>query len=92
MMEKRMNWFGLAAVVFLLTADLASAQDGAAIYRANCAGCHNGMNNAAYKGRNVTALTNSVIAGKGTMKPRAGKASLKDEEIRAAVTHLLSRL
>jgi cytochrome c5 len=49
------------------------------------------MNNAAYKGRSVSVLTDSVIAGKGAMKPRAGKPSLKDEEIRAAVTYLLSK-
>jgi cytochrome c5 len=50
------------------------------------------MNNAVYKGRNVNALTSGVIAGKGAMKPRAGNASLKDEEIRAAVVYMLSRL
>jgi cytochrome c5 len=82
----------LAAVVFLLPTGLACAQDGAAIYRASCAACHNGMNNAAYKGRNVNALTSTIIAGKGAMKPRAGNASLKDEEIRAAVVYMLSRL
>jgi cytochrome c5 len=82
----------LAAVVFLLPTGLACAQDGAAIYRASCAACHSGMNNAAYKGRNVNALTSTIIAGKGAMKPRAGNASLKDEEIRAAVVYMLSRL
>jgi len=86
------TWFGLAAVVLLLPAGSASAQDGAAIYRASCAACHGGMNNAVYKGRNVNALTSAVIAGKGAMKPRAGNASLKDEEIRAAVVYMLSRL
>lgn len=84
--------FGLAVVVLLLPAGLASAQDAAAIYRASCASCHNSMNNAAYKGRNVNALTSAVIAGKGAMKPRGGNASLKDEEIRAAVVYMLSRL
>ena len=74
----------LAAIVFLLPTGLACAQDGAAIYRASCAACHNGMNNAAYKGRNVNALTSTIIAGKGTMKPRAGTAALTDEELRAA--------
>jgi cytochrome c5 len=49
------------------------------------------MSNAPYKGRSVSALTSSVIAGKGAMKPRAGKSSLKDAEIRAAVTYLLSK-
>jgi cytochrome c5 len=50
------------------------------------------MNNVAYKGRNPNALTSTIIAGKGAMKPRAGNASLKDEEIRAAVVYMLSRL
>lgn len=84
----------LSAVLFaciLLGASMAYAQDGAAIYKENCAACHNSMSNAAYKGRAIGVLTNTVIQGKGAMKPRAGKPSLKDEEIRAAVTYLLSK-
>jgi cytochrome c5 len=82
---------GICTILLLISAGSTSAQDGAAIYRENCAGCHNSMSNAPYKGRSVSALTSSVIAGKGAMKPRAGKSSLKDAEIRAAVTYLLSK-
>ena len=84
--------FGIWTIVLLLIPAVpTSAQDGAAIYRENCAGCHNSMSNAPYKGRSVGALASSVIAGKGAMKPRAGKPSLKDADIRAAVTYLLSK-
>ena len=83
--------FGALAALLLTSHGATFAQDGAAIYSENCASCHNSMNNAAYKGRSVGALVTSVIEGKGAMKPRAGKASLKDEEIRAAVTFLLSK-
>ena len=86
----RRTLFGVPAL-FLIAAAPALAQDGAAIYRVSCAGCHNSMSNAPYKGRSVSALTSGVIAGKGMMKPRGGNPSLKDEEIRAAVVHLLSR-
>ena len=82
----------LIAAAWILTPVAVYAQDGAAIYARNCGGCHNSMNNAAYKGRAVGALASTVIAGKGTMKPRAGNAKLTDNEIRAAVAHLLTRI
>jgi cytochrome c5 len=82
---------GVMLTLLLIFPGSALAQDGEAIYKETCAVCHNSMNNAAYKGRSIGALTDSVIAGKGEMKPRAGKPSLKDEEIRAAVTYLLSK-
>jgi cytochrome c5 len=82
---------GVIPAFLMLSVGAALAQDGAAIYKENCADCHNSMNNSVYKGRSVSALTDGVIAGKGAMKPRAGKSSLKDEEIRAAVTYLLSK-
>ncbi len=81
----------LMAAAWVFAPAAVYAQDGAAVYARNCAGCHNTMNNAAYKGRPVGTLTSTVIAGKGTMKPRAGNSRLTDNEIRAAVTHLLSR-
>lgn len=37
----------------------------------------------------VDALTASAIAGKGMMPPRGGAAALSDEEIRAAIVHML---
>jgi cytochrome c5 len=83
--------FGVLSAFLLLAPGAAFAQDGEAIYKENCAVCHNTMSNAAYKGRAVGALVKTVIDGKGAMKPRAGKPSLKDEEIRAAVTYLLSK-
>jgi cytochrome c5 len=87
----RQTLWGVMLTLLLIFPGSALAQDGEAIYKETCAVCHNSMNNAAYKGRSIGALTDSVIAGKGEMKPRAGKPSLKDEEIRAAVTYLLSK-
>jgi len=87
----RQRRWGIMLAPLLIFPGSALAQDGEAIYKENCAACHDSMNNAPYKGRSVGALTDSVIAGKGAMKPRAGKPSLKDEEIRAAVTFLLTK-
>ena len=48
--------FGVPAVLLLISAVPALAQEGAAIYRANCAGCHNSMSNAHYKERERTDI------------------------------------
>jgi cytochrome c5 len=90
-MKNTMALCGVMLTFALVLPGAALAQDGEAIYKAACAMCHDGMNNSAYKGRSAGALTDTVIAGKGAMKPRAGKPELKDEEIRAAVTFLLSK-
>jgi cytochrome c5 len=87
----RQTLWGVMLTLPVIFLGSALAQDGEAIYKEICAFCHKTMSNAAYKGRSIGALTESVIKGKGEMKPRAGKPSLKDEEIRAAVTYLLSR-
>jgi cytochrome c5 len=87
----RQTLWGVVVTLPVIFVGSALAQDGGAIYKENCAVCHKSISNAAFKGRSIGALTDSVIKGKGEMKPRAGKPSLKDEEIRAAVTYLLSK-
>jgi cytochrome c5 len=79
-------------------ADQAIALDGAAIYASNCAVCHNNLNpklgdKAAWAPRiaqGEDALVAAVIQGKGMMRPRAGKPSLSDDEIKAAVEYIES--
>lgn len=87
----KQSQLGALCALLLVSPGAALAQDGEAIYKAKCAVCHKSMNNAAYKGRSVGTLVKTVIEGKGAMKPRAGNPSLKDEEIRAAVTYLVSK-
>ncbi len=88
--------FGMAAAALP-----ALAADGKATYDAVCAMCHAaGVANApkfgdkaAWAPRAATgkdALLASVKAGKGAMPPKAGKADLKDDEIKAAVDFMLA--
>jgi cytochrome c5 len=77
----------------------AAAADGAAVYSADCAVCHTNLSPklgdksawAPRLARGEDALVASVIAGKGFMKPRAGKPSLSDADIKAAVEYIESR-
>jgi len=82
----------------LMTAAPAVAADGQAIYAANCAICHKIMkpelgDKAAWEPlikRGEDALVASVINGKGSMPPRAGKPALSDSDIKAAVEYMES--
>jgi len=91
--------FGTA---LMLTASAWGA-DGKAIYDKTCVACHaTGVANApklgdkAAWGPRVAAgkdvLLASVVKGKGAMPPKAGAASLKDEDIRAAIDYMLASL
>ena len=77
------------------------AADGTTVYNQNCAMCHNpGLANspkfgdkAAWAPRVATgrdALLKSAVAGKGAMPARAGNPKLSDDEIAAALDHLLA--
>ncbi len=79
----------------------ALAADGKAVYDKVCSVCHaTGVANAPRLGDRAAwapratlgrdALLVSVLKGKGAMPARAGAADLKDEDIRAAVDHLLA--
>ncbi len=87
--------FGIAAAMPALAAD------GKAVYDKTCAMCHAaGVANApkfgdkaAWAPRAATgkaALLASVLKGKGAMPPKAGNASLKDDEIQAAIDFMLA--
>lgn len=78
----------------------AFAADGKAIYDKTCVTCHaSGVANApklgdkaAWAPRIATgrdALVASVTKGKGAMPPKAGAASLSDDDIKAAVDYLV---
>lgn len=76
-------------------------KSGKDIVTATCSGCHGsgvlGAPKIGSKGdwgpryaRGVDALVSSAIAGKGSMPPRGGNASLSDEEVRAAIEQMLA--
>ena len=75
-------------------------RDGAAVYNSVCMACHaSGVagapkagDKAAWAPRIATgsaALVTSVTNGKGAMPPKGGGADLTDDEIKAAVEHLV---
>lgn len=87
----------LAAVVLPAAAEI----DGAKVYKQNCAMCHKaGLANSpkfgdkeAWAPRVATgrdALLHSVLAGKGAMPPKGGNAKLTEEEVSAALGHILA--
>lgn len=75
-------------------------RDGATVYNAVCMACHasgaagapKAGDKAAWAPRIATgpaSLISSVTNGKGAMPPKGGGADLSDEEIKAAVEHLV---
>ena len=78
----------------------AAVVDGAAIYQQACFACHaTGAANAPKLGDKAAwaprlpsgkeALLNSVLKGKGAMPPKGGRMDLSDEQISAAVDHMI---
>ena len=83
-----------------LTTGAARAADGLTVYNQNCAMCHvPGLANApkfgdkeAWTPRVKTgrdALLQAAIKGKGAMPPKGGNPKLSDDEIGAALDHML---
>jgi cytochrome c5 len=81
----------------------AEAADGKAVYEATCVACHaTGVANAPKLGDKDAwgprvaagkgALLATVKTGKGAMPPMAGNPKLSDDEIRAAIDHMLASL
>jgi cytochrome c5 len=77
------------------------AADGPAVYNNNCAMCHiPGLANAPKYGDKAAwaprleagraALLLSAINGKGAMPPKAGNPKLTDDEVAAALDHMLA--
>jgi cytochrome c5 len=91
------------AAALILTAGVTSAwaADGQAVYNNNCAMCHiPGLANAPKFGDKAAwaprleagraALLAAAIKGKGAMPPKAGNPKLSDDEIGAALDHMLA--
>jgi len=84
----------------LMAAAPGLASDGQAVYTANCGGCHNLLkpklgDKAAWEPlikQGDAALVASVIKGKGAMPARAGKPALSDDDIKAAVQYMESKV
>lgn len=90
----------LIGVAATIASAPARAADGAAIYNQNCAMCHNpGLANspklgdkAAWEPRLASgrdALLGSALKGKGVMPAKGGNPKLTDEEVAAAVDHMI---
>ena len=81
----------------------AFAADGKTVYGQTCAACHaSGLAGAPKVGDKAAwaprtgagkgALMASVVKGKGNMPPKAGNASLTEDEIGAAIDYMLEQL
>jgi cytochrome c6 len=95
-----MKKFFALAIVATMALPLFAA-DGAATFKAKCAGCHGAdgtkampamgvkpINSPEIKAKGAAALTTTVTKGQGKMPAFAGK--LSDEEISAAVEYVLA--
>jgi len=92
-----------AALAACASAHPALAADGKTVYGQTCAACHaSGLAGAPKVGDKTAwapragagkgALMASVVKGKGNMPPKAGNASLTEEEIGAAIDYMLEQL
>ncbi len=90
---------GYVVAVAFATAGGVQAADGKAVYTSNCAMCHDNLapkigDKAAWAPlimQGDQAMIASVIKGKGAMQPRAGKPTLSDANIGAAVEYIESK-
>jgi len=92
-----------AAAAALVLTPPALAADGKTVYGQTCAACHaTGLANAPKLGdkaawnprasAGTAALVANVVKGKGAMPPKAGNASLSEDDIRAAVEYMLGQV
>jgi cytochrome c5 len=90
--------FGIAAML-----GPAWSADGKAVYEKTCSVCHaTGVANAPKFGDKAAwaprvgvgkdALVATVIKGKGAMPPKAGASDLKEDDIKAALDHMLAAI
>ena len=91
-----------AVAVLAGAAQIASAADGAAVYDKSCKGCHDkGLMGAPKTGDKdkwaplikggQAALDESVMKGKGKMKPKGGNDALTADDIKAANAYIISK-
>lgn len=93
----------LAAAGMATASGFSLAVDGRGVYLRACAACHAiGTAGAPRLGDSqawaprleagASVLDASVLRGKGAMPPKGGNASLTDEDVRAALAYMLSRV
>jgi len=98
-MFKRIITTGLSLSLFL-AAGVSMASDGAAVYKRSCKMCHSsGMMGAPKTGNKATwapliakgvdTLVASTRAGVGKMRPRGGCKACSDDDLAAAVHHMV---
>ena len=98
---KKLNIIAMCTGLIIAASGNAMA-DGAGTYKQTCMACHAaGVANApkledkaAWKPRiaqGKDALYSSVLKGKGAMPPKAGRADLSDDVIKAAVDYMVSQ-
>lgn len=91
----------LAPFLIAVALPAVAAPDGAQVYKQNCAMCHNaGLakspkfgDKEAWEPRVAAgreALLHSALNGKGAMPPKGGNGKLTEEEVAAALSHLLA--
>ena len=101
--ESRQQVLVATVALALFAAGTARAADGMRVYLRACAACHSAGNSGAPRlGDNrawaqrqeagADVLDASVLRGKGAMPPKGGNASLTDEDVRAALAYMLSRV
>jgi cytochrome c5 len=92
-----------AAAGMVTASGFSSAADGRGVYLRACAACHAiGTAGAPRLGDSrawaprleagASVLDASVLRGRGAMPPKGGNASLTDEDVRAALAYMLSRV
>jgi cytochrome c5 len=94
-MKRVLIVMGIVAVS--ATGPQAVAADGKAVYEKTCAGCHAAMppkfgDKAAWAPlikKGASALSASVVKGKGAMPPKGGAGS--DADVKAAVNYMISQ-
>jgi len=98
---------GVASVAMIATLSMAAtslawAGDGKTVYGQVCVACHGtGLAGAPKVGDKAAwapraangkaALLASVVKGKGAMPPKAGNASLTEDDLRAAIDYMLDQ-
>ena len=99
---KRILTMATGLAVLIGAAQMAAAADGQEVYDKSCKGCHDkGLMGSPKMGdkdkwaplikNGQAALEESVIKGKGKMKPNGGNAALSADEIKASVAYMISK-
>jgi len=100
-MQRPARLITLALLSLAAATPALAAADGAAVYNQDCAMCHApGLANSPKFGDKAAwaprvaigrdALLKSALNGKGVMPPKAGNPKLSDEEVAAALDHMLA--